>query len=168
MYTARIKTTADSMARSTTEVRQFKIFADEPPELGGRDGAPSPLDYILIAHGTCLNYMTFFIAKELGIQVRSTEIGIQASLDPAKFAGTDRSVRAGYQAFNVTIKVDADASPEQLAKLRDEVEARCPVSDNIANATPVNIAMELAGDAEKSAIGRSPAPQISREEHPSN
>jgi uncharacterized OsmC-like protein len=141
MYTAKIKTAADSMARSTTDVRQFKIFADEPPELGGRDGAPSPLDYLLVAHGTCLNYMTFFIAKELGIQIRSTEIEVEAALDPAKFAGTDRSVRAGYQAFNVTIKVDADATPDQLAKLKEEVEARCPVSDNIANATPVNIAM---------------------------
>ncbi len=141
MYTAKIKTTADSMARSTTDVRQFKIFADEPPELGGRDGAPSPLDYILVAHGTCLNYMTFFIAKELGIQVRSTEIEIEAALDPGKFAGTDRSVRAGYQAIDVTIKVDADATPEQLAKLKEEVGARCPVSDNIANATPVNIAL---------------------------
>jgi uncharacterized OsmC-like protein len=119
-----------------------------------------------VAHGTCLNYMTFFIAKELGIQVRSTEIEIKASLNPAKFAGTDRSVRAGYQAFNVSIKVDADASPEQLAKLRDEVEARCPVSDNIANATPVNITMEPA--AEKSAIHRSSTPQISRTEHPLN
>jgi uncharacterized OsmC-like protein len=139
MYTARIKTAGDSMARSATDVRQFKIFADEPPELGGRDGAPSPLDYILVAHGTCLNYMTFFIAKELGIQVRSTEIEVEAALDPAKLAGTDRSVRAGYQAIDVTIKVDADATPDQLARLREEVEARCPVSDNIANATPVNI-----------------------------
>jgi uncharacterized OsmC-like protein len=144
MYTARIKTTADSMARSTTEVRQFKIFADEPPELGGRDGAPSPLDYILIAHGTCLNYMTFFIAKELGIEVRSTEIEVEASLDPAKFAGTDRSVRAGYQGVKVNIKVDADATPDQLARLREEVEARCPVSDNITNTTPVSIALTAA------------------------
>jgi uncharacterized OsmC-like protein len=85
--------------------------------------------------------MTFFIAKELGIQVRSTEIEVEAALDPGKFAGTDRSVRAGYQAIDVTIRVDADATPEQLAKLKEEVEARCPVSDNIANATPVNIAL---------------------------
>lgn len=141
MYTARTRTTGDSMAHSTTGVRQFKIFADEPPELGGRDGAPSPLDYILVAHGTCLNYMTFFIARELGIHVRSTEIEVEAALDPAKFAGTDRSVRAGYQAIHVTLKVDADATPDQLAKLREEVEARCPVSDNIANATPVSIAV---------------------------
>lgn len=144
MYTARIKTAGESMARSTTDVRSFKIFQDEPPELGGRDGAPSPLEFILAAHGGCLSYMTFFIGKELGIEVKGTEVEVQASLNPAKFAGTDREIRAGYQAFNVTIKVHADATPEQLRKLQEEVETRCPVSDNIANATPVNIALSAA------------------------
>ena len=31
MYTAEIKTIGESMARSTTEARSFKIFMDEPP-----------------------------------------------------------------------------------------------------------------------------------------
>jgi uncharacterized OsmC-like protein len=141
MYTARIKTVGESMARSTTDVRNFKIFQDEPPELGGRDGAPSPLELILAAHGGCLSYMTFFIGKEMGIEVKSTEIEVEASLDPGKFAGTNRQVRAGYQAVNVKITVHADASPEQIEKLKQEVETRCPVSDNIGNATPVNISM---------------------------
>lgn len=141
MYTAKIKTLGESMARSTTEVRSFKIFMDEPPELGGLDGAPSPLEYILAAQGGCLSYMTFYIGKELGITVKGTEIEVEASLDPAKFAGTNREVRAGYQAVHVTIKVDADATPEQLEKLRAEVESRCPVSDNVAHATPVSLSM---------------------------
>jgi uncharacterized OsmC-like protein len=145
MYTAKVKTIGESMARSTTEVRNFKIFMDEPPELGGRDGAPSPLELILTAHGGCLSYMTFYIGKELGIEVKGTEVEVEASLNPAKFAGTNRSVRAGYQAVHVKIKVDADATPEQLETLRAEVEARCPVSDNIGNATPVHISLETAG-----------------------
>lgn len=144
MYTARIKTTGESMARSTTDVRSFKIFMDEPPELGGLDGAPSPLEYILAAYGGCLSYMTFYIGKELGIEVKGTEIEVEASLNPAKFAGKNREVRAGYQAVNVNIKVHADATPEQLEKLRSEVEARCPVSDNIGGATPVNIEIAAA------------------------
>lgn len=144
MYTAEITTIGESMARSTTEARSFKIFMDEPPELGGRDGAPSPLELILAAHGGCLSYMTFYIGKEMGIQVKGTEISVKASLNPAKFAGTDRSVRAGYQGVQVTIKVDADATPEQLEKLRSEVEARCPVSDNITQPTPVQIAIAAA------------------------
>ncbi|QSQ28492.1 OsmC family protein [Pyxidicoccus parkwayensis] len=132
------------MARSTTEAGAFKIFMDEPVELGGRNGAPSPLDFILAAHAGCLNYMTFFIAKELGIPVSGTEITVRGSLDPAKFAGTDRSVRAGYQSLDVTIHVKSTANADQLAKLKSEVEARCPVSDNLANPTPVHIAMKLS------------------------
>ena len=46
--------------------------------------------------------------------------------------------------LKVQIKVDADATPDQLARLREEVEARCPVSDNITNATPVSIEMVAA------------------------
>jgi len=144
MYTAEIKTVGESMARSTTDVRSFKIFMDEPPELGGLDGAPSPLEYILAAHGGCLSYMTFYVGKELGIEVKGTEVAIKASLDPAKFAGKNRAVRAGYQAVEVTIKVHADATPEALEKLKEEVEARCPVSDNIGQSTPIEIVLTKA------------------------
>ncbi|WP_163990985.1 OsmC family protein [Pyxidicoccus caerfyrddinensis] len=144
LYTGEVRTQGESMARSTTEAQAFKIFMDEPVELGGRNGAPSPLDFILAAHAGCLNYMTFFIAKELGIPVSGTDITVRGSLDPAKFAGTDRSVRAGYQSLEVTIHVKSTANADQIAKLKSEVEARCPVSDNLANPTPVNITMKVS------------------------
>ncbi len=41
----------------------------------------------------------------------------------------------------VTINVVSEASPDPLEVLRAEVEARCPVRDNIASATPVNIVL---------------------------
>lgn len=141
LYTGEVRTIGESMARSTTEAGVFKIFMDEPPELGGKNGAPSPLDFILAAHAGCLNYMTFFIAKELGIPVTGTEISVKGSLDPAKFAGTDRTVRAGYQSLEVTIHVKSTANSDDIARLKSEVEARCPVSDNLANATPVHLTM---------------------------
>lgn len=127
------------MARSTTETRAFKIFMDEPPELGGRDGAPSPLEMILAAHGRLPELHDLLHRQGAGLDIRGTEVEIEATLDPGKFAGRKRDVRAGYRAVNVTIKVHSDATPEQLERLRREVEARCPVSDNIANPTPVNI-----------------------------
>lgn len=140
-YTGTITTIGDTMARSVTNVNAFKIFMDEPEELGGMNGAPNPLDFILAAQGGCLNYMTFFIAKEMGIPIEGTEITITGNLDPAKFAGTDMDVRAGYQDINVNICVKSSASAEDLAKLKAAVEQRCPVSDNITNATPVRISM---------------------------
>jgi uncharacterized OsmC-like protein len=43
----------------------------------------------------------------------------------------------------VKIKVDADATSDELEKLRSEVEARCLVSDNIGQATPVSISLTV-------------------------
>ena len=62
------------------------------------------------------------IREELGIEVKGTEIEIEASLNPAKFAGTDRSVRAGYQAFNnkITARVCDDDAVYKFELLRTE------------------------------------------------
>lgn len=140
-YVGTVKTIGETMARSVTDANAFKIFMDEPEELGGRNGAPNPLDFILAAHGGCLNFMTFFIANEMGIPMEGTEIDIVGKLDPSKFAGTDMNVRAGYQEIEIQIHVKSTASEEQIAQLLRAVEARCPVSDNITNSTPVNISM---------------------------
>jgi uncharacterized OsmC-like protein len=85
--------------------------------------------------------MTFFIANEMGIPVEGTEINITGKLDPSKFAGTDMNGRAGYQEIAIQIEVKSSASVEQIAKLLEAVESRCPVSDNITNATPVTFSM---------------------------
>ena len=66
MYSAQVRTVGESMARSMTDVHAFKIFMDEPESLGGKNAAPSPLDFILAAHAGCLNYMTHFIANGCG------------------------------------------------------------------------------------------------------
>ena len=38
---------------STASVRQFSVRVDEPDGLGGLDTAPSPVEYILVALGSC-------------------------------------------------------------------------------------------------------------------
>lgn len=136
-----VKTVGETMSRSVTDANAFKIFMDEPEALGGTNGAPNPLDFILAAHGGCLNFMTFFIANEMGIPVEGTEINITGKLDTSKFAGQDMSIRAGYQEIDIHIQVKSDAPADKIAALLQAVETRCPVSDNITNATPVSISM---------------------------
>ena len=58
-YVGTVKTIGESMVQSVTSANAFKIFIanafkifmDEPEELGGTNGAPNPLDFILAAHG---------------------------------------------------------------------------------------------------------------------
>ena len=86
--------------------------------------------------------MTFFIADEMEIPIESTEISVTGNLDPGKFSGANLEVLAGYQSLEAIIKVKSSASEKEIEKLRTAVEVRCPVSDNIANATAVTISMK--------------------------
>jgi len=104
-YITILTTVGEAMACSITDFNAFKIFMDKPEGLAGRNGAPSPLDYILASQGDCLNYMVFFIANEMDIPIEKKEITITGKLGPAKFAGTDMSGRAGYQEIDVQIYV---------------------------------------------------------------
>ena len=151
-YVGRVVTEGESMARSTTSVHAFKIFMDEPEELGGRNGAPSPLDFVLAAHAGCLNYMTFFIANEMGIPVTGTRISLEASLDPGGFTGAIVGVRPGYRGIRATIEVATTAEGDAVDRLRRAVEARCPVSDNLQNPTPVAIQMHRLGSVGTTAV----------------
>jgi uncharacterized OsmC-like protein len=53
--------------------------------------------------------------------------------------GKSEEPRAGYQEISVEIDLDSDADAETLNKWLEVVESRCPVSDNLANKTPINL-----------------------------
>jgi uncharacterized OsmC-like protein len=38
-----------------------------------------------------------------------------------------------------TVKVDADLSDEEKKEFLEEVDRRCPISDNLMNTTPVEV-----------------------------
>ncbi len=120
----------------------FEIIVDEPENMGGTNDGASPVDYVIAALSGCLNVVGHLVAKEMGIELRGLSIDISGELDPAKFMGKSDEVRAGYQAINVEIDADCDADQAVLDEWIEAVESRCPVSDNLANKTPVNISVK--------------------------
>lgn len=120
----------------------FEIIVDEPENMGGTNDGASPVDYVLAALSGCLNVVGHLVAKEMGFELKGMTIDISGELDPARFMGKSDEVRAGYQSIEVEIDADCDASKEVLAEWLEAVESRCPVSDNLANETPVNISVK--------------------------
>lgn len=121
------------------KARHFELVIDEPPSLGGNDEAANPVEYLLASYAGCLNVVGYIVAKEQGIHLKSLDIEIEGGLDPRKFLGQGNEERAGYQHIDVQLKPDCDASQEALQKWAQTVEARCPISDNLAQLTPVHI-----------------------------
>ena len=47
--------------------------------------------------------------------------------------------RAGFQSITAKVKIDADLSEEEKKEFLEEVDRRCPVSDNLMKLTPVTV-----------------------------
>lgn len=135
------KATADSQSATRVEVstRHFKIVIDEPPELGGEDRGPNPVEIVLAGLIGCLNVVTHLIARERNIPIRSLRFEAEGELNPQKLLGQPTEDRPGYKRIGIRLIIDSDATDDSIAELIRVVETRCPVSDNLGNSTPLHI-----------------------------
>ncbi|MEI7884372.1 MAG: OsmC family protein [Clostridia bacterium] len=130
---------SENPTKTVVLARGFKIIVDEPTELGGTDAGANPVEYVLAALAGCLNVVGHVVAKEMQLKLGGLEINIEGDLNPAKFMGGSAADRAGYKEIRVIIRPEMEAESAVMEKWLATIKERCPVSDNIANATPVKI-----------------------------
>jgi uncharacterized OsmC-like protein len=119
--------------------RSFTLIIDEPPALGGTDAGPNPVEYLLAALAGCLNVVGHMVARELGFTLRSIVLEAGGPLNPGRFLNLPSKDRAGFKSIRVVLRADADADRETLERWLGIVKSRCPVSDNLGEATPLQI-----------------------------
>ena len=137
--TFKITGESESPARMRVAARQFSIIVDEPPELGGTDAGPNPVEYVLTALAGCLTTSLVCHAAARGIELRSVDSELEGDLDVRGFLGIDPNVRNGYRNIRVTFHIDSDASEEQIQELIDVAQQRSPVFDMMTHEVPVEV-----------------------------
>jgi uncharacterized OsmC-like protein len=140
--TFRVNAHSTNPTKTIVKARSFQMIIDEPTELGGTNEGANPVEYLLAALSGCLNVMCHVVAREMNFTLRSVEIKLSGTLNTDKLFGKETTERAGYKEINVEITPDADADKETLARWIKTIESRCPVSDNIANPTPLHISLK--------------------------
>lgn len=133
---------SESAARTVVTARQFRLVVDEPAELGGSDAGANPVEHVLAGLAGCLNVVAHVVAREMGFAIRSLEIAVSGVLDPARFLGEPTTARAGFREIRAVLRVASDADSATLSRWLETVRGRCPVSDNLANPTPVQVEVE--------------------------
>lgn len=119
-----------------------KVFIDQPAASGGTDSGPTPLEYYALSLAGCISSIARIAAKQKGINMRGIEVKVSGDLDVDVLLGKNKSTRAGFQNFTLSVNLDADLSPEQKKEFLSEVERRCPVSENTCNPTPIHLIVE--------------------------
>ena len=119
------------------------LTVDEPVPFGGEDTAPSPIMFLLAGLAGCVNAAGRLAAKDLGFVLRGLEIQVTGNTDPARFFGEESPHRAGFKELVVEITADTDADEKTLEDWLDQVRYRCPVIDNLQNATPLTFCITV-------------------------
>lgn len=132
----------------TGQVRGFpELNIDEPPDLGGTDKGPNPVELVLVALGTCQEIVYRAYASVMGIELESVECELKGYLDLRGLFGLDENIPAGYQKIACETKIKSSASRKDLAKLAQIVERHCPVLNTLQMPVTVTGNVVLNGEA---------------------
>jgi uncharacterized OsmC-like protein len=120
----------------------FSYDADHPEVFASEDLGATPVEFVLVALGSCLTAGIAAIAQHRGIQLRSVSATIEGSMDIQGILGIDGDVRNGFSGINVTYNIDADASRADVEALVAQSQKRSAVFDIVTN--PTNVTVEVA------------------------
>ncbi len=142
----RADTRLEEDVRCSARVRDFPaIVVDEPPELGGADAAPNPVELLLVALGACQEIMYSAYASVMGVKLDSVKVNLRGYLDLRGLFGMDGTIPPGYQKIIFETEVNSPADAETLRKLVQTVESHCPVLDSLTRAIEVGGQVTLNG-----------------------
>lgn len=125
-------------AEDETRTQPFVLDNDEPPVLLGQDAAPNPVEFILHALAGCLTTTMVYHAASRGIVIEAVESELEGDLDLRGFLGLSETVRKGYQAIRVRMRVTSQAAPDVLRSLA----MYSPVFDVVSRSVPVELTIE--------------------------
>jgi uncharacterized OsmC-like protein len=143
VFSASTVSAADAFSTDST-VRGFGVRHDEPPELGGADTGPNPVEAVLAALGSCQAIVYRAYANALGLRVERVErveVETRGHLDVRGFLG-DPAVPAGFQRVTFSTRVVSLEPAEKIDDLARLVEAHCPVLDILRTPLAVSGTLE--------------------------
>lgn len=110
--------------RHIVAIRHHTLSVDEPVHLGGSDSAPSPLELLAAALGSCISATIAMYFERKRWQLPAIEVDVEFA-PPGK---------GGSQAhFHVRLRVGAGLAPDQLERL-EAVARACPVRRTLTGA----------------------------------
>jgi len=102
------------------------LRADEPESYGGKDAAPGPYDYLLIALGVCTSMTIGYHARRKKIPLENITVSLRHSRIHAKDCEECETKEGMLDRINADIELTGSLTAEQHSQLM-AIAAKCPV-----------------------------------------
>ena len=110
-----ISTRAGSL-RQIVQIRNHRLYADEPTEIGGSDSGPRPEEMLAASLASCTAITMEMYANRKGWNIGDVEVACD-------FTPADRGC---VTRFRLTLRFPDDLPEDQVERLR-VIAAKCPV-----------------------------------------
>ncbi len=139
MKKVQVTATLDGKCKVESKIRDHVVYIDQPQQAGGTDSGPTPLEMLFFSLAGCIASIARIMAKQRGISLRSMEITVEGELNLEVLMGKTDQGRVGFTGLRVSVKIDSDMSDEEKRVFLHQVDSHCPVSENLLNATPIEV-----------------------------
>jgi uncharacterized OsmC-like protein len=125
-----IRATNAAEPRTVSKVRGFEVVTDEKT---GTNIGPSPLETVLCALVGCEGVIINRCARAMNFRYSGVDFECDGWVDARGSRGVV-GVRPHFQRVALTVLIRTEESAERIAKLRKNVEMRCPVMNLLRDA----------------------------------
>ena len=139
MKTISIAAKLDDKFKVEVKAGERILYVDQTTVAGGTNEGPNPLEYFFTSLAGCIATAARIIANQKRIKLNGMDMKIEGAFDTETLLGKSTENRAGMTGIKVTLNMDSDMSKKEKEAFVHEIESRCPVSDNIANTTPLTV-----------------------------
>jgi putative redox protein len=125
------------------------LRADEPVSYGGKDEAPGPYDYLLIALGVCTSMTIGWHARKKQIPLENITVSLRHSRIHAKDCEECETKEGMLDRIDLDIELTGSLNPEQHSRLM-AIAGKCPVHRTLKSEIDIRL-------NQGAAISKSPA-----------
>jgi uncharacterized OsmC-like protein len=123
------------------ETGRALVEAGLHPATGGTGLQACSGDMLLEALAACAGVTLRAVATALEIPIEGGTVEVEGDLDFRGTLGVSKEVPVGFQAIRMNLKLETNASQEQLNTLLKLTERYCVVLQTLRSATPVQAAI---------------------------
>lgn len=154
---SRVEVHADShlvdVFRSHAKTRDFELILDQPENMGSTDMGPRPSEVVLAALAACHEVTYRLYAEAMDIDLQDIAVSVTGVSDAKGFFNLDETTAAGFSEIYGEIKIESDASDEDIERLRQAVNRHCPVLDDLRKPLKVELDVKRRRKNQKSEGG---------------
>lgn len=137
--TVKVESVLDAKFKLESTISGHKVFVDQPAAGGGTNAGPTPLEYLFVALAGCIGAVSRIVAMQKRIALRGMKITVEGDINVDGLLGKPTTDPVGFKEIRILADMDADLTAEEKEAFVHEVDARCPVSFNLINKTPITI-----------------------------